>query len=120
MSTRFDLYVTRRSWLHELDPRTKLAFVGDIEARGPNQVRDCLTQYHRLGELFGAYPDGFRRVGSRHQDAGASHCSNGDGKVPYHHVDRRPTSASGLRWALMKRVTKGSLGRLTNSCTVPC
>jgi energy-coupling factor transport system permease protein len=28
VSTRFDLYVARRSWLHQLDPRTKLAFVG--------------------------------------------------------------------------------------------
>jgi len=28
VSTRFDLYVPRRSWLHQLDPRTKLAFVG--------------------------------------------------------------------------------------------
>ena len=26
MSARFDLYVARRSWLHSLDPRTKLAF----------------------------------------------------------------------------------------------
>jgi energy-coupling factor transport system permease protein len=28
VSTHFDLYVARRSWLHGLDPRTKLAFVG--------------------------------------------------------------------------------------------
>lgn len=28
MSSRFDLYVTRESWLHKLDPRTKMAFVG--------------------------------------------------------------------------------------------
>lgn len=28
MSTRFELYVVRSSWLHLLDPRTKLAFVG--------------------------------------------------------------------------------------------
>ena len=28
MSTRFDLYVARSSWLNRLDPRTKLAFVG--------------------------------------------------------------------------------------------
>lgn len=28
MDASFDLYVARRSWLHELDPRTKLAFVG--------------------------------------------------------------------------------------------
>ena len=28
MSTRFDLYVARDSWLNQLDPRTKLAFVG--------------------------------------------------------------------------------------------
>ncbi|MEA3345457.1 MAG: energy-coupling factor transporter transmembrane component T [Chloroflexota bacterium] len=28
MSNRFDLYVARSSWLHRLDPRTKLAFVG--------------------------------------------------------------------------------------------
>jgi len=28
MSARFDLYVARGSWLHRLDPRTKLAFVG--------------------------------------------------------------------------------------------
>jgi len=28
VSTRFDLYVARNSWLHRLDPRTKLAFVG--------------------------------------------------------------------------------------------
>lgn len=27
MSTRFDLYVPRESWLHRLDPRTKMAFV---------------------------------------------------------------------------------------------
>jgi len=27
VSTRFDLYVARRSWLHQLDPRTKLALV---------------------------------------------------------------------------------------------
>jgi energy-coupling factor transport system permease protein len=26
VSARFDLYVARRSWLHDLDPRTKLAF----------------------------------------------------------------------------------------------
>jgi energy-coupling factor transport system permease protein len=28
MSPRFDLYVSRQSWLHGLDPRTKMAFVG--------------------------------------------------------------------------------------------
>jgi energy-coupling factor transport system permease protein len=28
MSARFDLYLGRDSWLHRLDPRTKLAFVG--------------------------------------------------------------------------------------------
>jgi energy-coupling factor transport system permease protein len=28
MSPRFDLYVPRQSWLHRLDPRTKLTFVG--------------------------------------------------------------------------------------------
>jgi energy-coupling factor transport system permease protein len=28
MDARFDLYVARSSWLHRLDPRTKLAFVG--------------------------------------------------------------------------------------------
>jgi energy-coupling factor transport system permease protein len=28
MSPRFDLYVSRQSWLHQLDPRTKVAFVG--------------------------------------------------------------------------------------------
>jgi len=28
VSTRFDLYVARSSWLHRLDPRTKLGFVG--------------------------------------------------------------------------------------------
>jgi len=27
VSQRFDLYVSRRSWLHRLDPRTKMAFV---------------------------------------------------------------------------------------------
>ncbi|HID87244.1 MAG TPA: energy-coupling factor transporter transmembrane protein EcfT [Anaerolineae bacterium] len=27
MSSSFDLYVARRSWLHDLDPRTKLAFM---------------------------------------------------------------------------------------------
>jgi energy-coupling factor transport system permease protein len=27
MSSRFDLYVPRQSWLHQLDPRTKMAFV---------------------------------------------------------------------------------------------
>lgn len=27
MNPRFDLYVSHRSWVHELDPRTKLAFV---------------------------------------------------------------------------------------------
>jgi energy-coupling factor transport system permease protein len=26
--SRFDLYVARRTWLHDLDPRTKMAFVG--------------------------------------------------------------------------------------------
>jgi energy-coupling factor transport system permease protein len=28
MNPRFDLYVSRQSWVHELDPRTKMAFVG--------------------------------------------------------------------------------------------
>ncbi len=28
MASRFDLYVSRDSWLHGLDPRTKMAFVG--------------------------------------------------------------------------------------------
>jgi energy-coupling factor transport system permease protein len=28
MSSHFDLYVSRRSWLHQLDPRTKMTFVG--------------------------------------------------------------------------------------------
>ncbi len=28
MSSRFDVYVSRPSWLHALDPRTKIAFVG--------------------------------------------------------------------------------------------
>ncbi|MFQ6058770.1 MAG: energy-coupling factor transporter transmembrane component T family protein [Anaerolineae bacterium] len=32
MGPSFDLYVPRRSWLHLLDPRTKLAFVGLVTA----------------------------------------------------------------------------------------
>src|SRR5690606_38233791 len=92
----------------------ELALVLDLVPLAGGDLRRQIAEQDRLGELLRADHDvgavaaaGQRRCGGGRRPRGGD---QGEG-APH---------ATGLRWALRKRVTNGSAGALMRSSSVPC